>query len=107
MIQNDVTIQNYKKEVLKSKKPVLLCFLAYWCSACFLSKDAIFNFKSENAKKIKVLSIDTDKQEELSMRYEVKTLPTFVLVYKGDKIARLEGKQTKETLEEFVYKFIK
>lgn len=102
----ELTLDGYKKEVLKSKLPVVLWFSAYWCSACFLTKNDAEEFARENEKQIKFLKVDADTQEELAMRHEVKNLPAFVLVKNGEKIARLEGKQTKESLNKWLFEEI-
>lgn len=102
----ELTLDSYKKEVLKSKVPVVLWFSAYWCSACFLTKNDAEEFAKENEKIAKFFKVDPDKQEELAMRHEVKNLPAFVLVKNGEKIARLEGKQTKESLNKWLFEEI-
>ena len=96
----ELILDDFKKEVQKSKKPVLLYFSAYWCSSCYLSNDDVNLFEIEHEKELKVLKIDVDKQEELALRFEVKNLPCFVLIFKGKQIVRLEGMQTKQQLEE-------
>ena len=48
---------------------------------------------------IKVAKVDTDKSPKLGNRYQIESLPTLILFYKGEAIERFVGYKTANELE--------
>ena len=88
------TNDNFKKEVLKSDKPVLVDFNATWCPPC----QAMHPIVEELADDYKVVAVDIDDQEELAEQYEVSGIPCFVVFKDGEEIDRRVGMQSKKRL---------
>ena len=88
------TNDNFKKEVLKSDKPVLVDFNATWCPPC----QAMHPIVEELADNYKVVAVDIDDQEELAEQYEVSGIPCFVVFKDGEEIDRRVGMQSKKRL---------
>jgi thioredoxin len=88
------TNDNFKKEVLKSDKPVLVDFNATWCPPC----QAMHPIVEELSDNYKVVAVDIDDQEELAEQYEVSGIPCFVVFKDGEEIDRRVGMQSKKRL---------
>ena len=88
------TNDNFKKEVLKSDKPVLVDFNATWCPPC----QAMHPIVEELADNYKVVAVDIDDQEELAEQYEVSGIPCFVVFKDGEEVDRRVGMQSKKRL---------
>ncbi len=84
------TKDNFEKEVIQSKIPVLVDFNASWCGPC----QATAVILEELAKKhddIKIVSVDIDEEEELAERFDVMTIPCLVVFKDGKEVTRDEG----------------
>lgn len=75
----------------RGPEPTLLDFNASWCGPCREMRPAI---DALSAAGYRVKPIDIDASPELAKRYEVHSVPTFVMVDpKGRELARTEGFQ--------------
>jgi thioredoxin 1 len=73
---------NWKKEVLQSTEPVLVDFWASWCPPCRAMNPVVQALAGD----FKVCKVNVDKNQDLAARYEVSSIPAF-LVFRGGKIA--------------------
>ena len=85
-----VNKDNFETEVLNSEKRVLIDFYADWCGPCNRLFPLINKVASEN-KDIKVVRIDVDQNEDLMNQYNVRSIPTLVVIEKGKEINRQVG----------------
>jgi thioredoxin 1 len=88
MIQ--ITQQNYSEVVLKSKKPVLIDFYADWCGPCKMLIPILANL-SEQHPEITVVKCDVDANQDLAMKFGVRSIPTVVAMRSGVEVNRKVG----------------
>jgi len=97
----EVSKNNFEDEVLKEEKPVLVDFSAEWCGPCQMLKP-IFDELSKEVEKVKFLTVDIDKEKELSMKYGVRGVPCLILFKNGDVFDRLVGLVSKDHLKKWI-----
>ena len=75
----------------------ILYFSAAWCGPCRML-GPIMEFL---AGEINYEKIDVDNNQDLSIQYGVRNIPTLVLVENGEAVGRLTGLQQKDQILEF------
>jgi thioredoxin 1 len=73
-------------------------FTADWCHPCKKTKPIVEELNRELAD-TKFQIIDVDLEGELARKFEVKSIPTFIVVKDGKEIHRTTGAKTREQLE--------
>ena len=86
----DVNASNFETEVINSDKKVLIDFYADWCGPCNRLSPIVDKVSVDN-KDVKFVRIDVDKNEELMTRYNVRSIPTLVVIENGKEINRSVG----------------
>lgn len=86
-----VTDQNFRKQVLKSKVPVLVDFWATWCGPCHQIAPHIEQIAKEYGGAVKVVKLDIDHNQVTAGRYNVRSIPTMIVFEGGQPAARVTG----------------
>ena len=99
----ELTQNNFQKEVLESVKPVLVDFFAPWCGPCQMMLPIVEELSKEMAGQgVKIGKVNVEEESELAEKYDVVSIPVFI-VFKGGKEAhRVMGSQAKEKLKELL-----
>lgn len=90
--------ENFEKEVLQSQKTVLIDFWASWCGPCRMMSPVVDNIAETMSEQVKVCKVNIDENQELAEKYQVMTIPTFLIIKNGKESARTIGVQPKEDI---------
>jgi thioredoxin 1 len=93
----EVTDQTFEQEVIQSGEPVLVDFWAEWCGPCHAVYPVLEKIADE--KKIKLVKVNIDENQELAMRYGIQSIPNMILFEGGQPKANAVGAQPKGMLE--------
>lgn len=92
---------NFEQEVIKSAIPVLVDFNATWCGPCRMLKPVLDEL-AEKTDDYKIVSVNVDSENELSMKYGVSSIPCMVLIKDGNEIKRSVGFMPKDEIKDFL-----
>ena len=90
--------ENFTKEVLEEEKPVLIDFWAEWCGPCRMMAPVVDEIAESMQDSVKVCKVNIDENQELAEKYEVMSIPTFIVIKNGKETGRTIGVQPKEQL---------
>lgn len=76
---------SFETEVIQSSIPVLVDFWAAWCGPCRMIAPDLEKIAQTYAGQVKVVKIDTDKNQDLAARYSIQAIPS-LLVFKGGQL---------------------
>ena len=66
--------------IIDSDIPVLVDFWAEWCQPCRVQSPIVEKVAGELGDKVKVIKIDVDKNPGISGRYQIRSIPTLILL---------------------------
>lgn len=69
----------------------LIDFTAKWCGPCKVMEPVMHALAKEYAGRVKVVAIDVDEEQLLTQQFNVRSMPTFVLVRDGVEVGRTIG----------------
>ena len=90
---------NFDEEVMHSDKPVLIDFWASWCGPCKMMSPVIDEIAEEMGDSIKVCKINIDEEQNLAVKYNVMSIPTFIVLKDGKEVDRSVGVQSKDEIK--------
>lgn len=104
MAISDVTDQSFESEVLKSGTPVVVDVWATWCGPCRMYSPVIEEVSKDYDGKVKFVKVDADENEKTVQRYNIMSIPTTLLIEKGEVKAMNVGAIPKEALRSWLKK---
>jgi len=80
---------------------MILYFTADWCNPCKKTKPIVEELNREQIM-AKFFIVDVDSEIEMTKDFEIKSVPTFVVMKDNKEIHRVTGAQTRQQLEELI-----
>lgn len=74
-------------------------FTADWCGPCKRVRPIVEDLIKEGYS---FQIIDADSEIDLVKKFEIRSIPTFILLVDNEEKARITGAQTREQLESFI-----
>ncbi len=96
-----ISDSTFDQEVLKSSLPVLVEFGAEWCGPCRQIEPILEQISNAEWKgKVRLAKVDVDESVDLTMQFQVMSVPTLILFVNGKACQRVSGKQPRDRLIE-------
>ncbi len=94
----DLAEANFGAEVLRSKQPVLVEFWTPWSRPCQVLESILQDIARSWAGKARVVRVNADDSLDLSLLYDIQSIPTLIYFLDGKARVRIVGTASKEAI---------
>jgi thioredoxin 2 len=93
-----VTDASFAQDVLRSPVPVLVDAWAPWCGPCHMIAPVVDQLATELAGRIRVVKLNVDENPQTAARFDLRSIPTLLVLKDGREVDRLVGVQPKREI---------
>jgi thioredoxin 2 len=90
-----VTDATFSSEVERAPVPVLLDLWAPWCGPCRMVAPVLEELAKEMAGRVRVAKLNVDENPATAARFQVRSIPTLLVLKGGREMDRIVGVQPK------------
>ncbi|MBX2926731.1 MAG: thioredoxin [Saprospiraceae bacterium] len=94
----EFTDANFKEEVMDTEGVAVIDFWAEWCGPCRVIAPVIEELSHEYDGKVKIGKLNVDFNPEVSFKFNIRSIPTILILKNGEVVDRHVGTTTKKVL---------
>ncbi|MBI2486656.1 MAG: thioredoxin [Deltaproteobacteria bacterium] len=100
----ELSDSTFETEVIKSETPVLVDFWAPWCGPCRMIAPVVEEIATSYTGRLKVGKVNVDDNQEITMKYGIRSIPTLILFKNGKAVDQIIGAVPKSEIERIIKK---
>jgi thioredoxin 1 len=94
--------KDWQVKVVDSAKPVFVDFWAEWCGPCRMVGPVVEELAKDYEGKVEFVKVNVDEANELAAKYNIFSIPTLMLLNKGQVVAQQVGAASKESYKNMI-----
>ena len=94
------------QQILNDPKPVLIDFYAEWCGPCKMMPPILKELKEKMGETLRIIKIDVDKNQQIASKYQVRGVPTLMLVKAGSVLWKQSGVMDANSLQKTLQNYL-
>ena len=92
----------WETDVVNSDVPVFVDFWAEWCGPCRMVSPVVDELANDYEGRVKFVKVNVDQANELASKYNVFSIPTLLLLKKGEIVGQQVGAASKESYQNMI-----
>ena len=95
---------SFERQLQRSELPLVVDFWADWCGPCKMMAPAFAQAAGELEPRVRLAKVDTEAQQTIAARYNIRSIPTLILFRGGREVARQAGAMSKNDIVKWVHR---
>lgn len=91
--------RSFDELITTSDKPVLVDFWAAWCVPCQIVSPIIVQIAKAYSDRLVTIKVNVDERQLIAARYQIGSIPTVMMFWKGQPLLRIVGVQSFEEVK--------
>ncbi|MGB7740644.1 MAG: thioredoxin [Steroidobacteraceae bacterium] len=102
------TVENFMTDVVEASntKPVLVDFWAPWCGPCRTLMPLLDRIADDYAGRFILAKVNTEEQPQLASHFQVRSIPTVVLIHQGEVVDQFVGLQPEPAIKALLDRYV-
>ena len=103
----DLTGATFDSHALRSDLPVVIDFWAEWCGPCRTMTPNFERAAPRLEPRVRLGKLDTEAEPAIAGRYGIRSIPSMIMIRKGEEIARTSGAMPTAAIVDWVEQALK
>ena len=98
----ELNAANFDSHALKSDLPLVIDFWADWCGPCRMMTPNFELAAPRLEPRVRLGKLDTETEPAIAGRYDIRGIPSMVMIRKGREVARTSGAMPTSAIVDWV-----